>query len=151
MTPLTPSRVPLLLETTKVTKPACYAAKFRGRTAFCHGDAPDWLFWRASAKVSSGKFRSIDFYSIDRLQAKFDWSILYLIDRVLQSFRIFQSIPHEFCHSSLIDLQNIKTQKLSMASENNKAKGLTNVNQGVQIHNIWHSSSCLWEFIDFLS
>jgi hypothetical protein len=45
-----------------------------------------------------------------------------------------------FCHSSLIDLQNIKTQKLTKASENNKAKGLTNVNQGVQIHNIWHSS-----------
>jgi hypothetical protein len=45
-----------------------------------------------------------------------------------------------FCHSSLIGLQNIKTQKLTKASENNKAKGLTNVNQGVQIHNIWHSS-----------
>jgi len=62
------------------------------------------------------------------------------IDRVLQNFRIFQAIPHEFYHSSLIDLQNIKTQKLTKASENNKAKGLTNVNQGVQIHNIWHSS-----------
>jgi hypothetical protein len=59
------------------------------------------------------------------------------IDRVLQKFRIFQAIPHEFCHSSLIDLQN---KKLTKASENNKAKGLTNVNQGVQIHNIWHSS-----------
>jgi len=45
-----------------------------------------------------------------------------------------------FCHSSLIDLQNIKTQKLTKASENKKVKGLTNVNQGVQIHNIWHSS-----------
>jgi hypothetical protein len=68
MTPLTPSRVPLLLETTKVTKPACSAAKIRGRTAFCHGEVPDWVFWRASAKVSSGKFRSIDFgqNSIDR-------------------------------------------------------------------------------------
>jgi hypothetical protein len=31
-----------------------------------------------------------------------------------------------------------KTQKLA---ENNKAKGLTNVNQGVQIYNIWHLSS----------
>jgi len=62
------------------------------------------------------------------------------IDRVLQNFRIFQAIPHEFRHSSLIDLQKIKTQKLTKASENNKAKGLTNVNQGVQIHNIWHSS-----------
>jgi hypothetical protein len=56
MTPLTPSRVPLLLETTKVTKPACSAVKIRGRTTFCHGEAPDWVFWRASAKVSSGKF-----------------------------------------------------------------------------------------------
>jgi hypothetical protein len=56
MTHLTPSRVPLLLETTKVTKPACSAAKIRGRTVFCHGEAPDWVFWRASAKVSSGNF-----------------------------------------------------------------------------------------------
>jgi hypothetical protein len=136
MTPLTTSRVPLLLKTTKVTKPACSAAKIRGKTAFCHGEAPDWVFWRASAKVSYGKFRSID-----RLRAKFDRSNLSSIDRVLQNFRIFQAIPHEFFHSSLIyHLQNIKTQKLTKASENNKAKGLTNVNQGVQIHNIWHSS-----------
>jgi hypothetical protein len=78
MNPLTPSRVPLLLETTKVMQPACLAAKIRGRTAFCHGEAPDWVFWRASTKVSSGKFRSIDFYSIDRL--------LSSIDRVLQNF-----------------------------------------------------------------
>jgi hypothetical protein len=78
MTPLTPSRVPLLLETTKVMKPACSAAKIRGRTAFFHGEAPDWVFWHASAKVSSGKFRSID-----RLRAKFDRSNLSLIDRVL--------------------------------------------------------------------
>jgi hypothetical protein len=115
-------------------QPACSAAKIRGRTAFCHGEAPDRVFWRASAKVSSGKFQSIDFgqNSIDRL--------LSSIDRVLQNFRIFQAIPHEFCHSSLINLQNIKTQKLTKASENNKAKGLTYVNQGVQIYNIWHSS-----------
>jgi hypothetical protein len=103
--------------------------------------ASDWVFWRPFAKVSSGKFRSIDFYSIDLLRAKFDRSTLSSIDRVLQNFRIFQAIPHEFCHSSLIDLQNIKTQKLTKASENNRAKGLTNVNQGVQIHNIWHSSN----------
>jgi hypothetical protein len=37
-------------------------------------------------------------------------------------------------------LLTYKTQKLTKTSENNKAKGLTNVNQGVQIHNIWHSS-----------
>jgi hypothetical protein len=141
MTPLTPSRVPLLLKTTKVTKPASSAAKIRGRTAFCHGNAPDWVFWRASAKVSSEKFRSIDFYSIDRLRAKFDRSNLSSIDRVIQNFWIFQAIPHEFCHSSLINLQNIKTQKLTKALENNKAKGLTSVNQGVQIYNIWYSSN----------
>jgi hypothetical protein len=56
MIPLTPSRVPLLVETTKVMQPVCSAAKIRGRNAFCHGEAPDWVFWRASAKVSSGKF-----------------------------------------------------------------------------------------------
>jgi hypothetical protein len=68
MTPLTLSRVSLLLETTKVMQPSCSAAKIRGITAFCHGEAPDWVFWRASAKVSSEKFRSIDFgqNSIDR-------------------------------------------------------------------------------------
>jgi hypothetical protein len=141
MTPLTPSRVPLLLETTKVMRPACSAAKIRGRTAFCHGEAPDWVFWHASTKVSSGKFWSINFYSIDRLWEKFDRLILRSIDRVLQNFWIFQAIPHEFCHSSLINLQNMKTQKLTKASKNNKAKGLTYVNQGVQIHNIWHSSN----------
>jgi len=48
----------------------------------------------------------------------------------------FQAFPHEICHSSLIDLQNTKTQKLTKTSENNKAKGLTNANQRVQIHNI---------------
>jgi hypothetical protein len=92
MTPLTLSRVPLLLETTKVMQPACSATKIRGRTAFCHGEAPDWVFWRAYAKVSSGKFRSIDFGQnlIDRL--------LSSIDRVLQNFRIFQAIPHAIPH-----------------------------------------------------
>jgi hypothetical protein len=55
----------------------------------------------------------------------------------------FQAFPHEICHSSLIDLQNIKTQKLTKTLENNKAKGLTNANQGVQIHNIWHSSATM--------
>jgi hypothetical protein len=78
MTHLTPYRVLLLLETTKVMQPACSAAKIRERTAFCHREAPDWVFWRASAKVSSEKFRSIDFYSIDRLRAKFDRSTFKL-------------------------------------------------------------------------
>jgi hypothetical protein len=134
MTPLTPFRVPLLLETTKVMKPACSAVKIRGRTAFRHGEAPDWVFWRAFAKVSSEKFRSIDFRQN---------SINRILLRSIEFFRTseFSKQFHmNFCHSSLIDLQNIKTQKLTKASENNKAKGLTNVNQGVQIHNIWHSS-----------
>jgi hypothetical protein len=131
MTTLTPSRAPLLLETTKVTKPACSAAKIRGRTTFCHGDAPDWMFWRASAKVSSRKVRSIDFgqNSIDRSSSS--------------EIPNFPSNSTWICHSSLIDLQNIKTQKLTKASENNKVKGLTNVNQGVQIYNIWYSSNTL--------
>jgi hypothetical protein len=130
MTPLTPSRVPLLLETTKVTKPACSAAKIRGRTAFCRGEAPDWAFWLASATVSSGKIRSIELYLIDRLRAKFDRS-------TFEDFRISKHFHMKFCHSSLIDLQNTKT---SQNIRNNKAKGLTSVNLGVQIHNIWHSS-----------
>jgi hypothetical protein len=74
MTPLTPSGVPLLLETTKVMKPACSAAKIRGRTTFCHGEAPDWMFWRASAIVNSGKNRSIEFGKnfIDQLLSSID-------------------------------------------------------------------------------
>jgi hypothetical protein len=84
-----------------------------------------------------GNFNRPILYLIDQLRAKFDRSNFF------QNFQIFQAIPHEFCHSSLIDLQNIKTQKLTKASENNRAKGLTNVNQGVQIHNIWHSSTGL--------
>jgi hypothetical protein len=40
-------------------------------------------------------------------------------------------------------LLTYKTQKLTKTSENNKAKGLTNANQGVQIHNIWHSSTTI--------
>jgi hypothetical protein len=55
----------------------------------------------------------------------------------------FQSFPYEICHSSLIILQKQKTQKLTKTLENNKAKGLTSANQGVQIHNIWHSSSVI--------
>jgi hypothetical protein len=66
------------------------------------------------ARFCKSKFWEI---SIDRIRAKFDRSILSSIDRVLQNFRIFQAIPHEFCHSSLINLQNIKTQKLTKASE----------------------------------
>jgi len=43
------------------------------------------------------------------------------------------------------ETENTKTTK---TLENNKAKGLTNANQGVQIHNIWHSSLLLiWSLI----
>jgi hypothetical protein len=52
----------------------------------------------------------------------------------------FQLSSYEICHSSLIVLQKQKTQKLTKTLENNKAKGLTSAIQGVQIHNIWHSS-----------
>jgi hypothetical protein len=122
MTPLTPSRVPLLLETTKVMKPMCSTAKtwLDVLARFCNNQ-----FWE----------KSID-------QIKFDRSTLVKI-RSIDSPELpnFQAFPHEICHSSLIDLKNTKTQKLTKTSENNKAKGLTNVNQGVQIHNIWHSSN----------
>ena len=40
----------------------------------------------------------------------------------------FPCILLELYHFSLIVLQNIKTLKLTKALENNKAKGLTNVN-----------------------
>jgi hypothetical protein len=82
----------------------------------------------------------------------FDRSTLSSIDQLRKKFLSidfsgspnFQAFPHRFCHSSLIDLQNIKTQKLTKASLNNNAKCLTSANQWVQIHNIWHSSvTCL--------
>jgi hypothetical protein len=56
MTPLPSSRVPLLLETTKNMKPACSAVKIKGRAAFCHGGASDWVFWRALQKQVLGNF-----------------------------------------------------------------------------------------------
>jgi hypothetical protein len=46
----------------------------------------------------------------------------------------------KFAIPLLLTYRNRKTQKLTKTSENNKAKGLTSANQGVQIHNIWHSS-----------
>jgi hypothetical protein len=101
MTPLTPSRVPLLLEKTKVTKPACSAAKIRGRTGFCHGEAPDWVFWSASAKVSSGKFRSIDFIfdrstsgKIRSIDFKFDRLSFFRTSEFSKQFLMNFAIPH---------------------------------------------------------
>jgi hypothetical protein len=78
MTPLPSSRVLLLLETTKNTKPACSAAKIRGRTAF-------WLLIRRSGALCKSSFweksidqllfRLIDFgQSFDRSNFKFDRS-----------------------------------------------------------------------------
>jgi len=53
------------------------------------------VFWRASAKVSSGKFRLIDFYSIDRLQAKFDRSIeFFRTSEFSKQFHMNYVIPH---------------------------------------------------------
>jgi len=46
----------------------------------------------------------------------------------------------KFAIPLLLSLQKQKTQKLTKTLENNKAKGLTSANQGVQIHNNWHSS-----------
>jgi hypothetical protein len=101
MTPLTPSRVPFLLETTKVTNSACSAAKIRGRTAFCQGEAPDWAFWRASATVSSEKNILIELKSIDRHRTKFDRS-------TFQDFRISKHFLMKFAIPLLL---TYKTQK----------------------------------------
>jgi len=152
MTHLTLSRIPLLLETTKVTKPACSAAKIRGRTAFCHGEAPNSAFWRASATVNSGKNRSIDF---DRHRSKFDRSTFKFDRSTLQDFLISKHFLMKFFIPLLLTYKtqkhkNTKTQKLTKTSENNKAKGLTNVNQGVQIHNICHSSQILLASVIYL-
>jgi hypothetical protein len=131
MTHLSSSRVSLLLETTKNTKSACSAAKIRGRTAFwlligCSGALCKSRFWKNS--IDRPLFRSIDFGQ------SFDRSIDF------SGPPNFQSFPYEICHSSLIVLQKQKTKKLTKTLENNKAKSLTSANQGVQIHNIWHSS-----------
>jgi hypothetical protein len=137
MTPRPSSRVPLLLETTKNTKPACSAAKIRGRTAFWRligrsGALCKNSFWEIS--IDRLLFRSIDYgQSFNRSNFKFDRS-------TFQDLRISSHFLYEICHSSLIVLQKQKTQKLTKTLENNKAKGLTSANQGVQIHNIWHSS-----------
>jgi hypothetical protein len=84
------------------------------------------------AKAGSGKFRSIDFY-FDRSTFKFDRS-------TFQDLRISRHFLVKFVIPLLLTYKNTKTQKLTKTSENNKVKGLTSANQGVQIHNIWHSS-----------
>jgi len=139
MTPLPSSRVPLLLETTKNTKPACSAANIRGRTAFWlligrSGALCKSSFWEIS--MDRLLFRSIDFrQSFDRSNSNFDRS-------TFQSLRISSHFLMKFAIPLLLSYRNRKhkTQKLTKTLENNMAKGLTRANQGVQIHNIWHSS-----------
>jgi hypothetical protein len=131
MTPLPSSRVPLQLETTTNTKPACSAAEIRGRTAL-------WLLIGRSGALCKSSFWEI---SIDRLRADIR-SIEFQVRSIdFSGSPNFQPFPYEICHSSLIVLHKQKTQKLTKTLENNKAKGLTSANQGVQIHNIWHSSN----------
>jgi hypothetical protein len=78
MTPLPSSRVPLQLETTTNTKPACSAAEIRGRTAFWlligrSGALCKSSFWEIS--IDRLLFRSIDFGQIfNRSNFKFDRS-----------------------------------------------------------------------------
>jgi hypothetical protein len=87
-----------------------------------------------STKAGYGKFRSIDFgQSFDRSTFKFDRS-------TFQDLRISRYFLMKFVIPLLLTYRNRKIQKLTKTSENNKAKGLTSANQGVQIHNIWHSS-----------
>jgi hypothetical protein len=96
MTPLPSSRVPLLLETTKNMKPACSAAKIRGRTAFGF-----WLGVLArSAKTVSGKFRSINFY-FNRSNFKFDRS-------TFQDLRISSHFLMKFVIPLLLSYRNRK-------------------------------------------
>jgi hypothetical protein len=77
MTHLTPYRVPLLLETTKVPKPACSAAKIRGRTAFvmeklligCFGALLQQSVLEKIDRSTSEKIRSINFPGLPNFQA----------------------------------------------------------------------------------
>jgi len=87
--------------------------------------ASDWAFWRTLQKQFLGNFdRSTSGkVSIDR--------ILSSIDRLFRT----SEFPVIFLWN-LSFLSYCPTETL----ENNKAKGLTSANQGVQIHNIWHSS-----------
>jgi len=122
---------------------------------FCHGEAPDWAFWRASATVSSGKNRSNIIRSIDFEKNSID-QLLSSIDR-LSGTSEFPSISSWNFAIPLVLIY--KTQKLTKISENSNAKGLTNVNQWVQIYNIWYSSenndtlrvNCIFYLFLFLS
>ena len=71
MTHLPSSRVPLLLETTKVTKLACSAAKLKGRTIFFVMEK--LLIGRSGALLQKQVLENFDrlLSSIDRLRVKF--------------------------------------------------------------------------------
>jgi hypothetical protein len=89
-------------------KPACSAAKIKGRTAFCHGEAPDWAFWCASAKAGSGESQSIDL-KVDRSTS----TKIRLIDFKGRSSDI-PDFPNSmyFCLKFVISLlMSYKTQK----------------------------------------
>jgi hypothetical protein len=96
MTPLPSSRVPLLLETTKNTKPACSAAKIRGRTAFWLLIGPSGAlckssFWEIS--IDRLLFISIDFrQNFDRSNFKFDRSTFQDL-RISSHFLMKFAIP----------------------------------------------------------
>jgi hypothetical protein len=96
MTPLPSSRVPLLLETTKNTKPACSAAKIRGRTAFwlligCSGALCKSSFWEIL--IDRLLFRSINFgQSFDRSNFKFNRSTFQDL-RISSHFLMKFAIP----------------------------------------------------------
>jgi hypothetical protein len=105
MTPLPSSRVPLLLETTKNTKPACSAAKIRGKTAFWlligrSGALLKSSFWEIS--IDRLLFRSIDFgQNFDRSNFKFDRS-------TFQDLRISSHFLMKFVIPLLLSYRNRK-------------------------------------------
>jgi hypothetical protein len=91
----------------------------------CSGALCKSRLWEIS--IDRLLFRSIDFgQSFDR--------------STFQDLRSSRHFLVKFVIPLLLTYINRKTQKLTKTSENNKAKGLTSANQGVQIHNIWHSS-----------
>jgi hypothetical protein len=104
MTSLPSSRVPLQLETTPNTKPACSAAEIRGRTAF-------WLLIGRSGALCKSSFWES---SIDRLRANIRSIEFYVRSIDLSGSPNFQLSSYEIYHSSLIVLteaENTKTNQ----------------------------------------
>jgi hypothetical protein len=101
------------------------------------------LIRRSSARLQKSVLENFDRLTLSRsinIGKNLDRSNLTFDRSTFQDIRISEYFSLKFCHFSLNVLQNTKTQKLVKTSENNEAKGLTNVNLGVQIYNIWHSS-----------